>query len=449
MLLLFLSPCSHQPLPPSFLHVTPSATSSYAPLCPAAREPLDLDKPNHHASGSDSHSPVRYNDPYTPGGAQRDRSPEYSSSEPKINRHPRQDPGAPHSRSRYPEHHLVAEGGSSRQADPYPEHLLPPRGKHGDRYPEHQPTETGRARGQRGEEAERAVRRKEKPARPPQPQSPIERDKGRHKERDYWERDLGREKNRRRDGERDRHQDRDRGRDLGWGRDGERERRRDGEREPRQDKERDRDGQLSSDRHRERDRQRERDKDGHRTRTRSRERGLEKDSEPVSGHSRDRPREDRVSWEEGQEGDDDDGGERERRGRQRVHSGPGEVFEEHWSEEGRGERKEPGDPHHWVGPGRERSHTHPPTETGTTPSPTTGPRGLVWVCVWCWGVHLVAFFFTGGNSAGGGLNTPSITITNRDTVFFFCSALCLFFNHLGYDDADDDVGDDFMVILDD
>ncbi|XP_049442908.1 coiled-coil domain-containing protein 50 isoform X1 [Epinephelus fuscoguttatus] len=289
----------------------------------AARRPLDLDKPAHHKS------PGRH-DAYAPVSSHRDYSPDYSSTEPKRSRYPRQDPAAPHSRSRYPEHYLVAEGGRSRHADPYPEHLLPSRAKHGDRYPHYEPTETGRARGPSWEDTERVVRRKERPGRPPPPQSQVDRDKA-------W------------DKKRDRQHNRDRGRDPEWERHIGKEQRRDREQDLRgaraagRDRERSRERGLSGDRQRERDRQRQTDKDRQRVRTRSMERGL--DDEP--GHSRDWPREGRASWEE--EGDD---GERERRagGRQRVHSGPDEVFDE-LEEQGEG-------------PGRERSHSHPSEDTG-------------------------------------------------------------------------------------
>uniref|UniRef100_A0A672YYW8 Coiled-coil domain containing 50 n=1 Tax=Sphaeramia orbicularis TaxID=375764 RepID=A0A672YYW8_9TELE len=95
----------------------------------AARRSLDLDRHTNHR-----------HDVYTPVNSDRDYSPDYSSSEPKRSRYPKKDPVAP--QSRYPEHHLIAEGGRSRHADPYPEHLLSSRGKHGDRYPEYTPTET-------------------------------------------------------------------------------------------------------------------------------------------------------------------------------------------------------------------------------------------------------------------------------------------------------------------
>uniref|UniRef100_A0A668AX68 Coiled-coil domain-containing protein n=1 Tax=Myripristis murdjan TaxID=586833 RepID=A0A668AX68_9TELE len=312
----------------------------------AARQPLDLDKSRRYHSSS----PGRHN-AHTRGSSSRDYSPDYSSSEPKRSRYPRQDPAAPHSHSRYPEHYLVAEGGHSRHADPYPEHLVPSRGKHGDRYPDYQPPEISRTRGQKGEYGERVVRRKERPARPPPPHSPIERDKALDRERD----------NKQRDRERNRHQDRERGREQEWDRDPGKDHRRDREREREgvRDRERSRDRALSGDRHRETDRQRHKDRDKHRARTRSRERGLEEHLEPVLGHSRDWLREDRVSWEQ-----EDDDNEMERRGRQRVHSGLGEVFEEHRNDDVRGETRELWDPWQREGPGRERSHTHPIKETG-------------------------------------------------------------------------------------
>lgn len=321
----------------------------------AARKPLDLDKHTHNKSSSNS--PGRY-DAYAPVSSRGDYSPDYSSTEPKRSRYPKQDPAAPHSRSRYPEHYLVAEGGRSRHADPYPEHLLPSRGKHGDRYPNYEATETGRARGPQGDDTERVVRRKERPARPPQPQIPIERDK------------AG-------DREKDRKQDRDRGRELEMERQMGKNQRRDREQDLRgaraggRDRERSRDRAQSRDRHRAGDRQRQ--KDGQRARTRSRERGLDEDfSERMA-------REGRVSWEEEE---DDCERERRARGRQRVYSSPEEVFDEHRSDEGRGDTREYWDPQQGEGPSRERSHTHPNGETGTTLSPPLGSAG---VFVWCAG----------------------------------------------------------------
>ncbi|XP_062280295.1 coiled-coil domain-containing protein 50 isoform X1 [Scomber scombrus] len=296
----------------------------------AARKPRDLDKHTRHKSSTNS--PGRY-DVYAPVSSHRDYSPDYSSTEPKRSRYPKQDPAAPHSHSRYPEHYLVAEGGRSRHADPYPEHLLPSRGKHGDRYPNYEPTETGRARGPQGDNTERVVRMKERPVRPPLPQYPEQRDKewvrekDRHRGRDLeLERQMG--KNQRRDREQDLRGARAGGRD----------------------RERSRDRGQSGDRHRVRDRQRQRDEQ---VRTRSRERRLDEDvSERV-------PREGRASWEE-----DDDERERRARGRQRVHSNPEEVFDEYRSNEGRGHTRDFWDPRQGEGPSRERSHTHPDGETG-------------------------------------------------------------------------------------
>ncbi|XP_032381722.1 coiled-coil domain-containing protein 50 isoform X2 [Etheostoma spectabile] len=291
----------------------------------AARRPLDLDKLTRHQSSSpsprDAHARVT---------SHRDYSPDYSSIEPKRTRYPRQDPAAPHSHFRYPEHCLVAEGGQSKHADPYPEHLLASRGKHGDRYPDYEPTETGRARAPDGWDTERMLRSKERPARPPLPQSLIERD-------ETWDR------------KRERQHDRDRGRDLDLEWHIGKEQRRDREQDLRvartggKDGERSRVRGLSGDRQRERDRQIQKDKERQRVRTRSMERGLEE--EP--GQSRDWLWEGRASWEE--QGHD---GERERRagGRQHVQSGPEEVFDGP-EEQGRG-------------PGRERSHFHANGETG-------------------------------------------------------------------------------------
>ncbi|KAE8294130.1 Coiled-coil domain-containing protein 50 Protein Ymer [Larimichthys crocea] len=122
------------------------------------------------------------------------------------------------------------------------------------------------------------------------------------------------------------------------------------------DRERSRDRGQSWDRHREGDRQRQKDKDRQRVRTRSRERGLEE--EP--GHSRDWSKGGRASWEE--EGNDER--EWKARGRQRVPSGPEEVFDELTSNEGRGDTREVWDTRQGEGPSRKRSHTHPNEETG-------------------------------------------------------------------------------------
>uniref|UniRef100_A0A3Q3JYZ7 Coiled-coil domain-containing protein n=1 Tax=Monopterus albus TaxID=43700 RepID=A0A3Q3JYZ7_MONAL len=295
----------------------------------AARKPLDLDEHTRHHAPASSH---------------RDYSPDYSSTEPKRSRYPRQDPAAPHSHSRHPEHYLVAEGGHSRHADPYPEHLLPSGGKHGDRYPEYELSKTDRARGPEGEYTERAARRKEKPTRPTPPQIIIERDEA-------WDR------------ERDKQRDRDRDKDQEWERHAGKNQRSKREQDLRagtggRDRERSRDRGQSMDRLG--DKQRQKDKDRQRARTRSRERGSDGDYlEP--GRSRDWPRETRSSWDE-----EDNSGKRERRarGRQRVHSGPEEVFDEPSSTEGRGDARGFWDPQQGEGPGRERSYTQPSGETG-------------------------------------------------------------------------------------
>ncbi|KAG7230702.1 hypothetical protein INR49_019515 [Caranx melampygus] len=288
---------------------------------------------------------------------------DYSSTEPKRSRYPRQDPAAPHSRSKYPEHYLVGEGGRSRHADPYPEHLLPSRGKHGDRYPEYEPTETGRAAGLGGVDTERVVRRKERPARPPPPHYPIERDKARDRERDRQ-----RDWDRRRDLEWERHMGKDQRRDRGQDVRGARAGGRDGERS--------RDRGHTGDRHRERDRQRQKDKDRSQARTRSWERGLDEDY-LESGHGRDWSREGKSSW-----GEEEDDGERERRarGRQLVHSAYDDVFDEPRNDEGRGELW---DPQQGEGLCREHIHTQPNGETGTTLSLPLGSAGMF---VWCAGV---------------------------------------------------------------
>lgn len=321
----------------------------------AARKPLDLDKHTRHKSSSSSPGPY---DVYGPVSSHRDYSPDYSSTEPKRSRYPKQDPTAPHSHSRYPEHYLLTEGGRSRHADPYPEHLLPSRGKHGDRYPNYESTETGRARGLQEDDTERVVRRKERPVRPPSPQYPTGREKEWVKERDR---------------NHDRHRDRDRDLELErqMGRDRRRDREHDlrGARVGERDRERSRDRGQSGGGHRVRDRQRQRDEQ---VRTRSRERELDEDFlERV-------PRKVRASWEE-----DDDERERRARGRQRVHSNPEEVFDEHRSKEGRGHTKDFWDPQQGEGPSGERSHTHPNGETGTTLSLPLGSAG---VFVWCAGV---------------------------------------------------------------
>uniref|UniRef100_A0A3Q1G099 Zinc finger CCCH domain-containing protein 13-like n=2 Tax=Acanthochromis polyacanthus TaxID=80966 RepID=A0A3Q1G099_9TELE len=293
----------------------------------AARRPLDLDKYSRHKS------PSRHE-----ASSRRDYSPDYSSTEPKRSRYPKLDSAAPHGRSRYPEHYLVAEGGRSRHADPYPEHLLPSRGKHGDRYPDYEPSRT---RGPGGEDSERVVRRKERPTRPPQPHAPIERDKD-------WSRDRARD--RRRDQEWERHMEKDYRRDRDRDQDHRRDQdyRRDRDQDHRRDRERSRDRGQSGDRRRER----QRDRDRRRERTRSRDRGLDEEF-LEAGLSR--PREGRASWEEEEE--EDDG--RKARGRQRFHSEPEDVFDER-----RGDAQQLWDPRDNEGPSRERSQSHPTGETG-------------------------------------------------------------------------------------
>lgn len=236
------------------------------------------------------------------------------------------------------------------------------RGKHGDRYPEHEPSQTGRARDLGYEDTERVVRRKERPARPPPVQIPKERDKTwvREQNRQY-DRDGGREpeyeRYTARDQRRDRDRRRDRDQDLRWGRaEG-------------------RDGERSRDRGRSLDRELEghghRDKGRQRARTRSRERGLEEAFvEPA--HSRERLREGRASW-EGEEEDFE-----RTRGRHRVQSSPNELFGDHRGDEGRGDSREFWDLQQGEGRGRERSHSQPSGETGITPSSLWALRGGVW-----------------------------------------------------------------------
>lgn len=254
----------------------------------------------------------------------RDYSPEYSSTEPKRSRHPKREPAAPHSRSRYPEHSLEAEGSQGRYADPYPDHLLPHKGKH--RYPDYVPTETGRSH---TVDSERVVRRKERLARPPPPHSPRDRGTDWDREAD-WDRKYERHERRGRQEERSY-------RDAEWSQD----------------------RGLSADRLQ--DRERHRHKDPHRVRTRSRDRVLDEDYDDVSP-SWDRPRRDRPSWEE-----EEVEQEQRARGRRRVESNPDDVFEEQ-SDRRRKESREPWESQHWEGPTRERGHSHPNTETGSTRS---------------------------------------------------------------------------------
>ncbi|CAN9500386.1 unnamed protein product [Ophioblennius macclurei] len=282
----------------------------------AARRPLDVDERSHHKS-----SP------------RRDYSPDpRSSTEPRKSRHPKLDSAAPHSRSRYPEHYLAAEGGHGRHADPYPEHLLPSRGKHRDAYPDQESAQTGRARGPSWDDTERVVRQKERRAR--------SMDRDRDRDRDYeWERNVDRD--RRRGREREYERERQTGRDN----------RRDRDR----NRERSRERGQSVDR-RERERPRQNDQDRRRARTRSRDRG-HKDDYLGPAPGRERPKKNRGSWEEEEE--DDERG-RKTRGR-RVLSSPDEVFDEFPNDGGRGE---PHDPRQGRSPSRERNHSHPSGETG-------------------------------------------------------------------------------------
>lgn len=295
-------------------------------------------------------SPDRY-DSLPSVSSHRDYPSDYSVKEDKkASRYPKHDPVSPRGHNRYPEHLLEEEVGRSRHGDPHLEHQPLPKGKSGDRYQSYDPVEAGRTRASWEEEPERAVRRKEKPSRPAPPRSPVDRERRRVE----WEQRHGREERRDRDyrdrgpGPRDR--DLDRGRGHGWDSDGQRQR------------------------------------DRERARGRSRDRGLD---EEERGHARERPRDGRGSWEEER---DDGGGGRERRaarGRHRVPSGPGDVFEE----EARGRQ-------HWDGgemqsPSRRHIDSHLMEETGTTESPAhplpSSPSfwalqgrlcGFCWSCFW-------------------------------------------------------------------
>lgn len=270
--------------------------------------------------------------------------------DPKKSGYPKQDSVAPRNHSRYPEHFLGTEGGRSRYADPYPEHLPPPRGKHEDGYPEFEHARTGRAREEGGRDAERAVKRKERPARPPPPKFPAERDED-------WSRER---------------QTPDRGRDNRV----EKDYRRDVEQDlrPVRDGEKSRDRVASGDRHGERDRQRQKATD--RSRGRSGDRALEEDFLD-QGRRRDRPRD---TGEEEEEVD----GERRARSRQRVHSNPVQVFDGYMNDKERGGGRETWDPQQGGG-----SHTYTNKETGTTPSPSSWLCGGV--CVVCCFLQVVGF----------------------------------------------------------
>lgn len=298
-----------------------------------------MDKDTRH------NAPTSYHSEYCPN---------YNSVEAKRSRHPKQDPASPHSRTaKYADNYLGVEGVPSRHADLYPDNLQHSIGRHGDRYADYEPIDFGRARSPRMEDADSVVRRKERPARPPPP-SQIVIERGR-----------------------DTHRDRDRGRDREWESSIGKDQRREGEPGRGRHRERSLDKALSWDRLRERDRQRQ--KDRQHARTRSSEREIEDDYlEP--GQRRNEPRVAMASWDGGEED-----GEREKsaKGRQRVHSGPDEVFEEHRSSKGRADTKEVLHPRQEEGPGRQRSHAYATEETGTTLSPRPGHAG---VFVWCAGL---------------------------------------------------------------
>ncbi|XP_029004675.1 coiled-coil domain-containing protein 50 isoform X2 [Betta splendens] len=260
----------------------------------AKRRPLDLDKDTRRT---------------TPTSYHREYSPNYNSIEAKRSRHPKQDPASPRGRSKYADNCLGVEEVRSRHADPSPNNLHHSRSRHGDRYPEYEPTELGRARSPRGEDEDSVVKRRERPARPPPPaQFATERGRDTHRDRD-----------RGRDRERESHTGEDQ--------------RREGEAGRGRYRERSQDKALSQDRLQERDRQRQ--KDRQRARTRSSERDLEENYLEL-GH-RKNGKVAMTSW----DGEEDDG-EREKsaRGRQRVHSGPDEVFEEHRSSKGRADTRD-------------------------------------------------------------------------------------------------------------
>ncbi|XP_023195454.1 coiled-coil domain-containing protein 50 [Xiphophorus maculatus] len=287
----------------------------------------DVDKRTRQTSRSpDLH------DSYSPSRSNRKHSPDYYSAEAKRSRHPKQDSAALRGHSRYPEHYMEAERGRSKHADPCPEHLLPSRGKHGDSYPEFEPSYTGRAREQ-GQMEDGVMRRKEKPARPPPPHTTVERDKDREKDRQRHDRD--------RDYKTERHiEEYTRGREQDA-----RQRR---EREKSRDRIPSDDGPRDGDRHRQKDRQQ----------TRSRDRALDLDF-LESEYIRDRPRDKRGSWEE----EEDDGG-RKARSRQLIHSSPVEVFDVLTNSEARGGTREIRDLLQVESPGTERSHSQPSRETG-------------------------------------------------------------------------------------
>lgn len=322
-----------------FLLTIPLALSSSAPRT------ADVDK----YARQKSRSPDQY-DSYSPKRTNRKHSPDYYSAEAKKSRYPKEDPAAPRGHSRHPDHYLEAERGRSKHADPYPEHLLPSRGKHGDRYPEF---ESGRSRDQGSMDVDGVMRRKERPARPPPPHTTLERDKDRDKDRYRHDRD--------RDYKMERHVEKEytKGREQ--------------DARQRREQEKSRDRIPSDDLQRDGDRTRQKE----RQRARSRDRVLDLDAlEPPS--SRDGLRENRGSWEE-----EEDGGGRRARSRQRIHSSPVEVFDPLINGETRGGSREIWDVQQVEASGRERSHSHPSRETGTTRGPSGHCRGVCVVCCSC------------------------------------------------------------------
>ncbi|CAL9696152.1 unnamed protein product [Knipowitschia caucasica] len=223
------------------------------------RRLLDLDRPSKYRSLSPSQ-----HEAYAPLSPHRDYSPDYSSTESKRSRYPKGDAAAPHGHSK---HFPEAESSRSRHADPYPEHLLPPRGKHGETCPDYVPTETGR---RHTADSNVVVRRREKPTRPPPPQTTRERDKSWERDRRYDRYESG-------------------GHDRG----------------------------LSADRLQSKERHRH--KDPHRARTRSRDRVLDTDYYDTSPDLR----RNRASWKE-----EELEQERRERGRRRAESSPDDVFVE-------------------------------------------------------------------------------------------------------------------------
>ncbi|XP_024135158.1 coiled-coil domain-containing protein 50 isoform X1 [Oryzias melastigma] len=279
---------------------------------------LDVDKCIRQKSRSPdpygAHSSVR---------SGRDFSPEYYSTEPKRSRYPRQDSAAPQTQLKNMEYYSMTEGGRSRHADTYPEHLLPSRSRHGDRNPVYEHAHTQRAKTYGGAESDGAVRKKEKPERPPPPQNLVERDKTVDRERNRHE------------------MEREAGRDTRRGR----------EQHLKPQREKSTDGGHSGDRQAERDRRRPKQQG----RGGSRERGLEEDF-LETGHSKDWLMESSASWEDGEE--------RRDKNRPRVYSIPNEPHDKLRNDEGQGDSRESWESGHGGGRGRERSYSTPTKETG-------------------------------------------------------------------------------------